>query len=394
MVPEGGKRARSSTPTRASRSRSSRPPRTRCRSACPRSARRRRRRSSSTSRPERSSPRRPSRAGARPAGSRSGATAPRRSRCPSDAAEDRRADRAQRQRPRRPAATRSSTATARARAPRSRPTTPGSCTSAATTTRRPARPRRPALRNVDLLAGTCENGYFTATAAADPCTVNVAAVIDFGATPPPLDTTRIPRCARRQREHRRRPHAAGHERRCLDRRRRSPSTAASRSVSIDLRWQTGCPRTPLAPATDQPHEGRFGRSIARSRARVLTVSGPIKSLTLFENAVSPANSFPALRPRARTTSSSRSGSSPACSPPRASATRWSRSRSPAAAARTRRWTATPTSRTSARSWPTGCGPTLHRQRRRAACPAGAPNLWAARSPGSASRSTPARRSAR
>ena len=157
----------------------------------------------------------------------------------------------------------------------------------------PASASAPRVRDVDLLGDSCENGYFTTLATADPCTVDVAAVVDFGPTPPPLATTRV--LALR---------SDANANTAVD--LTAPATYAGSwtggaievdrgegAVSIALRWQTGCPTTRSQPCNRPSNQGTLGgvhRVFAGDES--LAVSGPIKSLSLFENSVSPANSFP------------------------------------------------------------------------------------------------------
>jgi hypothetical protein len=150
----------------------------------------------------------------------------------------------------------------------------------------------PQARNVDLLAGSCEDGGFTAIAATNPCTVNVAATIDFGPTPPALATTRVLAL---------RTGAKVNTAIAL-----SPPAViggvwtggaipvdrAEGAVGVDLIWQSGCPINRATACNNPPSSGSLGtvqRTFAGNES--LAISGPVKLLRLTESAVPPANSF-------------------------------------------------------------------------------------------------------
>lgn len=147
----------------------------------------------------------------------------------------------------------------------------------------------PVARNVDLLPGTCEDGGFTAIAAASPCTVDLNATVDFGSTPPALASTRIFALRTGAKA------AAGVA-------LAAPTTAGGAwtggavpvtrgegAVGIDLRWGTGCTSNEESSCTASGPLGTVQRSFAGNES--LAVSGPIKLLRLTAGGAPPANSF-------------------------------------------------------------------------------------------------------
>lgn len=150
----------------------------------------------------------------------------------------------------------------------------------------------PQPRSVELLSAGCEDGYFTTLAASDPCTVNVSAVVDFGATPPALDGTRV---------YAMRSGANANTAVALT----PPATSAGAwtggsvpvargagAANVELRWQTGCvvDRTKNCgnAGTSLESLGTVQRAFAGNES--LTVSGPIKLVQVFDGAVQ-TNSF-------------------------------------------------------------------------------------------------------
>ena len=150
----------------------------------------------------------------------------------------------------------------------------------------------PKVRGVDLLAGSCEDGYFTATAASDPCTVDVSATVDFGGAA--IDTVRVlalrsgananttvalapPAVAGG-------PWTGG----------AVPVTRGAGAANVELRWQTGCSTNRAQPCnTAKTSLGTVQRAFAGNES--LTISGPIKLVQLYDTAnpaVPGANSFP------------------------------------------------------------------------------------------------------
>jgi hypothetical protein len=149
----------------------------------------------------------------------------------------------------------------------------------------------PQPRSVGLLGGSCESGNFTATATADPCTVNVTAVVDFGATA--LAGTRVLAL---------RTGANASSAVALT----APATSTGAwtggaiavtrgegAVSIDLRAQTGCPTDRTKPCTGSGTASLSLGTVQRTFAgnESTAVSGPIKLVALFENGIEAADSF-------------------------------------------------------------------------------------------------------
>lgn len=146
----------------------------------------------------------------------------------------------------------------------------------------------PQARDVELLGATCEDGSFTATAAASPCTVDVAATVDFGATPPALATTRV---------FARRTDANANTAVALA----APAAATGSwtgggipvvrgegAVDIVLRWGTGCTSNKENSCSASGPLGTVQRAFAGNES--LAVSGPIKLLRVTE-AAAPASSL-------------------------------------------------------------------------------------------------------
>ncbi len=146
----------------------------------------------------------------------------------------------------------------------------------------------PQVRDAELFAGDCEDGYFTATASY-PCSVNVGAVVDFGGAS--IETVRV--VAKRTGANNNTavelapPGAAGEQ-------WTGPSgvsiAAGSQANSIELLWQTGCDtdRTKSCKTT-KTSLGTVQRAFAGDES--LDVSGPIKLLRVSENSLPGANSF-------------------------------------------------------------------------------------------------------
>jgi hypothetical protein len=146
----------------------------------------------------------------------------------------------------------------------------------------------PKAGSVDLLGGTCEDGYFTATAAANPCTVNVSALVDFGAAP--VSTSRVSALR-----------TGANANTAVD--LTPPAVAGGAwtgggitvnrgegAVGITLRWEAGCDtdRSKNCGGTSGTL-GTVQRTFAGSEDPVVT--GPIKLLQLFNGGVSGADTF-------------------------------------------------------------------------------------------------------
>lgn len=150
----------------------------------------------------------------------------------------------------------------------------------------------PQARNVDLLSGTCEDGGFTAIAAANPCTVNVDAGVDWGAAPPALASTRVVALRSGANMSTAVALAAPATIGGIWTGGAIPITRGEGAANIELRVQTGCnidPAKACGNGATTVSLGTVQRSFAGNES--LTVSGPIKLLRLTEGAVPPANSF-------------------------------------------------------------------------------------------------------
>ena len=146
----------------------------------------------------------------------------------------------------------------------------------------------PQVRGADLFAGSCEDGYFTATAAY-PCSVNVGANVDFGGAS--IDTVRVLAKKTGAKDNTAveltPPSAPGEQ-------WTGPSgvsiAAGSQASSIDLLWRTGCGTDRTQPCkTTMTSLGMVQRTFAGDDA--LDISGPIKLLRISENSLPGANSF-------------------------------------------------------------------------------------------------------
>ena len=146
----------------------------------------------------------------------------------------------------------------------------------------------PQVRDAELFAGSCEDGYFTATASY-PCSVNVGAVVEFGGSS--IDTVRVlakKTGAKDNTAVELTPPSAS------DGQWTGPSgvsiAAGSQATSIELLWQTGCDtdRTKSCTTTKTSF-GTVQRTFAGDES--LDVSGPIKMLRVSENSLPGANSF-------------------------------------------------------------------------------------------------------
>lgn len=146
----------------------------------------------------------------------------------------------------------------------------------------------PQARDVELRGATCEDGSFTATAAASPCTVDVDATVDFGTAPPTLATTRV--FARRADANANTavaltapaaitgPWTGG----------ALPVVRGEGPVGIVLRWGTGCTSGKENSCSASGPLGTVQRAFAGNES--LAVSGPIKLLRVTE-AAAPASSL-------------------------------------------------------------------------------------------------------
>lgn len=145
----------------------------------------------------------------------------------------------------------------------------------------------PQARDVRLFGDGCEDGYFTAKAAAYPCTVNVGAVVDFGAE---FATSRV--LAKKTSD----PDSKAVE-------LSAPADAAGLwtgggisvsaeqgPVTIDLLWKTGCPTDRTQSCSAKPTligTGKQQRTFSGSLAR----SGPLNFVRVSKNGIPGANSF-------------------------------------------------------------------------------------------------------
>jgi Flp pilus assembly protein TadG len=151
----------------------------------------------------------------------------------------------------------------------------------------------PQARDAKLTAGTCEDGYFTATATRS-CTVNVAATVDFGGAVT-LATSRV--YALRTGANANTavalapPAAAGG---AWTGGGISVTASDAGAVGIDLLGQTGCDpdRTKNCNSAKVPID-TVQRAFAADPAESQSISGPIKLLQLFETGAPGANSFSA-----------------------------------------------------------------------------------------------------
>lgn len=155
----------------------------------------------------------------------------------------------------------------------------------------------PQARKVSLVGSSCESGFFTVSTSS--CTISVEANVDWGSSPPPLSTTRITAMRDDAPVNTQvdlappPPPATGPTPTGTWSGPAITVAAGEGGVPIRLRWKTGCPTDLTTKCTNPEKEGSFGVvQRAFAGADDLTVSGPIKSLSLFEGATSPANSFP------------------------------------------------------------------------------------------------------
>ena len=143
----------------------------------------------------------------------------------------------------------------------------------------------PQARDVRLFAGSCEDGYFSATAA-DPCTVTAGAEIDFGGAS--IATTRV-KIKRADRNN--------NTATTLDPPATSGGTWTGGAIELDrgegpvdveLLWQTGCNTDRTKPCnTTLTSLGSVQRAFAGGEDR----AGPLRMVRVSENGVPGANSF-------------------------------------------------------------------------------------------------------
>lgn len=139
----------------------------------------------------------------------------------------------------------------------------------------------PQLRGAALYGDSCEDGYFTATAASYPCTVGMRAAIDFGG--PPVSGTLVAATL---------PGSKAQYPLVLSNGEWSgggiPIAQAMGPVKISLGWGTGCTTAKLSSCTATGTFDSAQRAYSASDAG----SGPLKSVSVSENGVPDANSFP------------------------------------------------------------------------------------------------------
>ena len=143
----------------------------------------------------------------------------------------------------------------------------------------------PQARSVELIDGSCQNGYFMAAGPdPDPCTIGVRATVDFGSAP--VATSRL--TATRSGSNTDYPLSFDSATGRWSSTETIPIEAGDGPVNITLDWETGCPTNGNGNCDEDGSFGVVQRSFGGSDDR----SGPLKLIRVSEASVPGANSFP------------------------------------------------------------------------------------------------------